>query len=63
MLDCRFPIHQCFHVLSKVVTNLKFYKHNFIKEDLQKHFCIIRCCLVLDPMDLKICSLERNPRL
>jgi hypothetical protein len=29
----------CFiHVLFEVITILKFYKHCFIKDDLQKHF-------------------------
>ncbi len=60
----------CFiNVLFKVITNLKFYKRCFIKDDLLKHFCIIGGVLCtkeihrLGPMDLKIYSLERNPRL
>ena len=29
----------CFiNVLFKVITNPKFHKHSFIKDDLQKHF-------------------------
>jgi hypothetical protein len=37
----------CFiYVLFIVITNLKFYKLSFIKDDLQKHFCIIGRCLV-----------------
>jgi hypothetical protein len=37
----------CFiNVLSKVIINLKFYKHYFIKHHLHKHFCIIGWCLV-----------------
>ncbi len=45
-------------VLFKVIANLKFYKRCFIKDDLQKHFCITGWCLVrhrnpyrLGPMD------------
>jgi hypothetical protein len=33
-------------VLFKCITNLKTYKHCFIKVDLQKHFCITGWCLV-----------------
>jgi hypothetical protein len=37
----------CFsNVLFKVITNLKFCKHCFIKDDLQNHFCMIGLCLV-----------------
>jgi hypothetical protein len=60
-------------VLFKVITNLKFYKRCFIKDDLQKYFCTTGWCLLsllctkeiprLGTMDLKIYSLERNPRL
>ncbi len=32
--------------LLKVITYLKFYNHCFIKEDLRKHICLIRWCLV-----------------
>ncbi len=40
-------IRMCFiNVLFKVITNLKFYKKCFIKDDLQKYFCIIGWCLV-----------------
>ncbi len=42
----------------KVITNFKFYKHCFIREDLWKHICIIRWCAKeihwLGPTDLKI---------
>ncbi len=67
------------NVLFKVITNHKFCKHCFIKEHLQKHICFIGwfhvrmfLCLPpplpqeihrLCPMDLKIYSLERTPRL
>ncbi len=59
----------CFNnVLFKVVTKIKFYKCCFIKDHLQKPFCIIWWCLVrmlplphrLGPMDFKIFNLERN---
>jgi hypothetical protein len=30
----------------KVINNIKFYKRYFIKDDLQKHYCIIGWCLV-----------------
>jgi hypothetical protein len=63
----------CFiNVLLKVINNLKFYKCCFMKVPFQKHFCIIGWCLVrILPMppppakeiDLKIYSLEKNPRL
>ncbi len=37
----------CFiNVLFKVITNLKFYNRCFIKDNLQKHFCIKGWCLV-----------------
>jgi hypothetical protein len=48
---------------------LKFYKRCFFKEDLQKHFVSWDGVLWakeihrLDPIDLKINSLVRNPRL
>jgi hypothetical protein len=34
------------YVLFKFVTNLKFYKPCFIKDDLMQYFCIIGWCLV-----------------
>jgi hypothetical protein len=49
------------------ITNLRFYKRCFIKDNLQKHFCIVDGVLCakkihrLGPMDLNIYSLERNP--
>jgi hypothetical protein len=52
-----FKIHKlvwifgCFECVSSMfclnfITNLKFYKRCFIKDNFQKHFCIIGWCLV-----------------
>jgi hypothetical protein len=54
---------------SKLLLILNFYKHCFIKEDLWKHICIkdgVLCATEihsLGPMDLKIYTLAKNPRL
>ncbi len=54
----------------KLLQIFNFTKCGYVKDDLQKHFCIkgdgVLCAKEiqrLDPMDLKIYSLERNPRL
>ncbi len=54
-----FGCYECF----------EFYKCCFIKDNLQKHFCVIVCVLWtkeihrLGPMDFKIYSFKRTPRL
>jgi hypothetical protein len=59
----------CFiNVLFKVITNFKLCKQCCIKEDLWKHICKdgVLCAKEihrLGPMDLKICTLAKNPRL
>jgi hypothetical protein len=60
----------CFvNFLFKVISNFKFYKQCFIKEDLWKHICLKDGVLCdkeihrLGPMDLKIYTLAKNPRL
>ncbi len=60
----------CFiNILFKIITNPKFYNCCFIKEDLQKHFCIIGRCFVRQrnpwarPNVCQIYRLESNPRL
>jgi hypothetical protein len=56
-------------VLFKLITKVKFYKHCFIKDNLQKHFCIIWWRLVRQrnpsakPYGFKNLYPRQNPQL
>jgi hypothetical protein len=57
----------CFiNVLFKVITNLNFYKHRFIKDNLHKHFCSLGWCFVRQRnrdflQIISVTSISRRP--